>query len=232
MTLEISTYSESKDKYYGRVNRHDGFVYITDLKKSEGEARTAAENWANWHECITLNDVETLYYIVAIPYTWLGPHPSAHRYSGLEVKIGRTRNLMKRFENLRTGTGSHLIIHALEPGSSSIEKQRHKEFEKERRQGEWFLISPRLEKHIMNVWYRNNLLPREHQLEILALQDRIDDYAPVRKMMGVPDMVNPSLEEPWHGNVFFDLVHAMPWGVSRQKALRDYGPLKWPFNDE
>jgi len=232
MNLKIETFSKANGRYFGRVERQDGFVYVTDACESDGKARSSAEEWCNWHENVISNDADTIYYIVAIPYAWIGPYSSANRYSGLEVKIGRSRNLMKRFSNLRTGTGSHLVIHAIEPGNSTVEQQRHNEFAKERRQGEWFVITPRLEKHIMKTWFRNNLLPREHQLEIVDLQHRIDKYIYVKKVIGVPDMVNPSLEEPWHGNVFVDLEHAMPWGVSRQSALRKYGPLKWPFDEE
>jgi hypothetical protein len=62
--------------------------------------------------------------------------------------------------------------------------------------------------HIMATWRRNNLLPREHQLKVSMLWDRIDAYNAMREMIGrSPDMVNPSINEPWHGTVFVDLVY-------------------------
>jgi hypothetical protein len=52
------------------------------------------------------------------------------------------------------------------------------------------------------------VLPREHQYLVLELQDRIKILRATRKVFdGVPDMINPSLNEPWSGKVFIDLVH-------------------------
>jgi hypothetical protein len=104
----------------------------------------------------------------------------------------------------------------MEPGDAKLERARHDEFIDERRQGEWFSCSPRLTTHVFRTWKRNNLLPKEHQMEVLALQDRIDHYMAVRQVIGgPPDLVNPSLADPWQGTVLVDLVHAIPLGVPR-----------------
>lgn len=222
MSLEI-TLDRDEAAYRGRVVRDDGFVYLTEICGTEAEALSLARRFANWHEDPR---AETIYYILAVPHSWPGPHPQAHRYSGLDVKIGRTRDLMMRVANLRTGTTSQLIIHAIEPGDSKLERERHEQFAKGRRQGEWFSCSPRLAQQIFRVWWRNNLLPPQHQAEVLLLQERIDTYLGVREIIGgPPDLVNPSLGEPWHGKVMVDLVYAMPGGVPRHTSRHGTSPL-------
>jgi hypothetical protein len=71
------------------------------------------------------------------------------------------------------------------------------QFASERTRGEWFSCSPSLAEHIIQTWVRNNALPREHQVEVMLLQQRIDALLQVREIMGgAPDMVNPSISEP------------------------------------
>lgn len=164
--------------------------------------------------------MESIYYIVSVPDIWPGPHEGGHRYSGLRVKIGRARDVRRRLADLRTGTSADLFIHALEPGSPQLERQRHDEFQADRRQGEWFSCSPPLMVHVFKTWERNNALPPEHQIEILRLQDRIDMLMAARRAVGGSfDMINPSLEERWSGKVLLDLAYA-GWRVSWNSPLR------------
>lgn len=184
------------------------------------DAAEAAGKWQHWYENVAKGTVESIYYIVSVPEIWAGPLGTDHRYSGLSVKIGRARNVTKRLANLRTGSSADLIIHALEPGSPSLERQRHKQFAEDRRQGEWFSCSLNLTTHIFNTWARNNALPPEQQIEVLRLQDRIDALLKARDLIGgAPDMINPSLDEPWEGTVLLDFAYA-GWRVSMDKPLR------------
>jgi hypothetical protein len=44
---------------------------------------------------------------------------------------------------------------------------------------------------------------------MLRLPDRIHAYRVARHALGsAPDMVNPSINEPWRGKVFVDLVYS------------------------
>lgn len=184
------------------------FVYETELHASEELAMEAAVRWLEWADNLAIGKTESIYYILVVPETWPGPAPGAHPFSGLHLKIGRTNDVLKRLQNLRTGTSGELIIMALEPGNAAIEQARHAQFASERRQGEWFACSPALCQHAMNTWQRNNLLPPEHQRRMLRLADRIHAYRAMRDALGAaPDMVNPSLNENWRGNVFLDLVY-------------------------
>lgn len=212
-----------------RVRAENGFVYETDLRETEEDARVAAREWLHWYENVGKGRVESLYYIVSVPDGWVGPAERSHRYSGLRVKIGRALDVERRLADLRTGTPTDLIIHALEPGSPNLEKQRHLEFASDRRHGEWFSCSPRLANHIFRTWKRNNALPPEHQIEVLLLQHRIDALMKARDLLGgMPDMVNPSLDEPWKGKVLVDLAFS-GWRVSLGKPLR---PGAIPFDPE
>jgi len=186
--------------------------YVSEPFASVEEAKVHLETWLHWYDNVAKGDADTIYYILAVPQTWLGPGKGTHRYSGLHVKIGRTNDVRKRVANLRTGTADQLIVHAIEPGDSKVEAKRHKQFESDRRQGEWFRCSPALVRHIFDTWKRNNLLPPEDQQAILALHERIQIYQSVNES-GTFDMVNPSLNEDWRGRVFVDLVHALPNGV-------------------
>lgn len=137
-------------------------------------------------------------------------------YSGLQVKIGRAHDVTKRLADLRTGTPTDLIIHALEPGSAQLEKQRHLKFQTDRRQGEWFSCSPPLTAHILRTWTRNRVLPPEHQIEILRLLERIQILVAARRAVGGSfDMINPSLHEPWKGTILLDMAYS-GWRVARR----------------
>lgn len=182
--------------------------YSTDPHDDRDAAVREAERWIHWYEHVSSGLVESIYYIVAIPDTWAGPRPGAHSLSGLQMKIGRSKNVEKRLGDLQTGAVGQLVIHAMEPGSSERERALHEQFREDRRQGEWFVCSPALQKHAMDTWARHRVLPPEHQHKMLELCQRIEVYRAVRKVLGTPDMVNPSLNEPWHGKVFLDLVHS------------------------
>ena len=206
--------------FVARIHRDDNFVYETDRCETREAARDAAREWRHWYSNVPAGTVESIYYIVAVPDIWPGPPKGGHCYSGLRVKIGRARNVRKRLADLRTGTSADLIIHALEPGSPQLERQRHGEFQTDRRQGEWFSCSPPLTAHIFKTWERNNALPPEHQIEILRLQDRIDTLMRARQAIGGSfDMINPSLDERWKGKVLVDLAHS-GWRVSIGAPLR------------
>ncbi|MGO9586864.1 MAG: GIY-YIG nuclease family protein [Limisphaerales bacterium] len=138
---------------------------------------------------------------------WPGPPPRGHRYSGLHFKIGRTTDVLKRLQNLRTGTSDDLIIDALEPGDALIEVERHRQFASDRRKGEWFAASPVLCRHVFETWKKYRILPPEHQRKVLSFVERSDIYSRLRTSGFKFDMINPSLNEPWFGSVFVDLVY-------------------------
>ena len=206
--------------FVARLQRDDGFVYESDVHETEATALDALRRWLHWNSNVSTGTVESIYYVLSVPDVWAGPPEGSHRYSGLRVKIGRARDVMRRLADLRTGTPNHLIIHALEPGSPEIEARRHSEFSSDRRQGEWFACSPRLASHIFATWERNNALPREHQVEVLILQDRIDALMEARRLLEAPpDMVNPSIDEAWTGTVLLDLAYS-GWRVSLGRPIR------------
>lgn len=192
------------------LSPHGGFTYSTDPFTTSEIAIQKGKEWLHWAIEMPKGNAESLYYILVVPDIWPGPMPGTHPYSGLELKIGRTKNIHERIRNLQTGASGQLILHALEPGDSKKEKEIHNRFKSDRRQGEWFMASFGLCRHVMNVWGRNNLLPREYQLEIMALHNRIDAYGAMRHVIAgkPPDMVNPSVNEKWNGTVFVDLVHS------------------------
>lgn len=206
--MEIVSKKTEHETFICGVRHRNGW-YWTDEFQSLDEAESAAKKWIYWYENASSNRASSVYYILAIPETWIGPPLDAHRYSGLSVKIGVAKDVRKRFQNLKTGSPAKLIIHAIEPGGSEVEKRRHAEFATDRRSGEWFCCSEALTKHIFRTWYRNNLLPPEQRMEVVWLQERIDAYLKAREILGgVPDMVNPSINDKWTGTVFMDLAYA------------------------
>jgi hypothetical protein len=208
MLNEITTRQDPGGRFVGEVSRDGDVLYTTDPQVSGKAAHLAAAEWLEWFEGIPHGSVESIYYILVVPETWPGPPPGAHPYSGLHFKIGRTNNVLRRVANLQTGTSGELIVHALEPGSADVEAKRHELFAAERRQGEWFAASPQLCQHVFETWRRNNALPPEHQAKLARLVERIHAYRAMRQALGdAPDMVNPSLNEPWRGKVFVDLVY-------------------------
>ncbi len=200
---------DSTGQYVGEVNNPDQEIFYSTYKyPTHYQAVEDARKWIDWFENCPSGNVESIYYILCVPETWAGSPSGAHAYSGLHVKIGRTKNVLRRVQNLRTGTSGKLIIHALEPGGAKVERMRHKRFESDRRQGEWFACSPELTDHIFSTWSHYRVLPREHQHLVLALAHRLKILRSVRKVCnGAPDMINPSLNEPWTGNLFIDLTH-------------------------
>lgn len=222
MDLEVT--ATSNNRYQCRVPHIYG-VYITDDFDSPDEAASAGRRWLNWYNNVKNNTVSSVYYILAIPDVWAGPPPGAHPYSGLRVKIGIAKNIRKRFQNLKTGSFAKLIIHAIEPGGNEQEKLRHKQFSIDRLGGEWFNCSEALARHMVSVWIRNNLLPGEHQMEVAWLQERIEALRQAREIIGRSfDMVNPSVNDEWHGNVLLDLRFAHGF-ISRRPVKEDAYPV-------
>ncbi|HDU5814323.1 TPA: GIY-YIG nuclease family protein [Klebsiella aerogenes] len=169
------------------------------------------EEWQTWANNVSSGKVSSIYYILQVPDTWSGSSDKNNPYSGLYVKIGRSNNVLKRLSNLQTGTFGQLILHALEPGGSEKENYLHEKFSNERRQGEWFICTKELTKHIFTTWFRNKMLPPEHQIKLMQLAERIGIYSHVYSLMGGrPDLVNPSISEPWECEkyVFVDLVYS------------------------
>ncbi len=207
------TVRDSNGMYFAdvRFDGDDEVRFTSDPTASPESALELGKAWAEWFDGLSEGRVESIYYILAIPETWPGPPPGSHPYSGLHFKIGRAKDVRKRVQNLRTGTSSKLIVHALEPGSRAIEAARHKQFEADRRQGEWFSCSPVLVRHVFDTWERNRAMYPEDRAEIMALTDRIKILRSVRSVLGgAPDMINPSLNEDWGGKIFLDLVYANP----------------------
>jgi hypothetical protein len=206
--LTISPATETNGRYVVHIRDSSGeIVYSTDDCDTANVAESAANQWLKWADDAPDGRGDSIYYILAVPITWPGPPPGAHRYSGLHFKIGRATNVLKRLQDLRTGTSEDLIIHALEPGNASIEAERHRQFSSDRRQGEWFAASPRLCQHVYDTWRKNRILPPDHQQKIVSFFERSRIYAGLRSDGFKFDMINPSLEEPWFGSVFVDLVH-------------------------
>lgn len=214
-------YGVTNDMYTLHALTDDAGLHLVEVRNEEGELRYATKRaanptaaheeavaWADWAQHVMEGTRESIYYILSVPETWAGPPPGSHPYSGLHFKIGRSRNIRKRLQNLQTGTSGELIVHALEPGFAERESELHKEFQAERRSGEWFSASPALSRHVIRIWGQHRMLPPEHQYKLFQLYNRIDAYRVVRQVMGcAPDMVNPSLNETWHGNVFIDLMY-------------------------
>jgi len=187
----------------------DDFYFTSQHFNNESDAINWSKNWGHWANNVADGTVDSIYYILQVPDTWPGPLGSNNPYHGLFVKIGRSNNVLKRLANLQTGTFGQLIIHALEPGGSSREKELHQLFSSERRQGEWFSCTPKIVQHIFQTWFLNKMLPPEHQKKIIELKYRIRDYSAAREIMGKPfDTINPSLHDEWHGTVFVDLIYS------------------------
>lgn len=194
---------------YNVLNESKEVLFSSEACHQPESAKNEAETWVHWANNAFEGKVESIYYIIQVPDTWPGPPPNGHPYSGLYVKIGRTNNVFKRLRNLQTGTFGKLIINALQPGDSKVEAKLHEKFKIDRRQGEWFVCSPQLFKHIMRTWYRYRILPREHQHLVMQLMEKSRIYGALRESLGhSPDMINPSINEDWHGFVLLDLVYS------------------------
>jgi Meiotically up-regulated gene 113 len=217
--FQVEVKTDSSGQYFAEVSDLEREIFYTTYKyPTDHQATEDAGQWIDWFEKFPTGTVESIYYILAVPETWAGSPPGAHPYSGLQVKIGRTKDVLRRLQNLRTGTSGQLIIHALEPGGSDLERIRHKQFELDRRQGEWFACSPGLTEHIFKIWDHYRVLPHEHQYLVLEFHERIKILRGVRKVFGgTPDMINPSLNESWFGNIFIDLVY--PKWVTDEKRF-------------
>ncbi|WP_449540923.1 GIY-YIG nuclease family protein [Enterobacter ludwigii] len=199
-------------KYVFDMLLDSGELYYTSHSfDTKVDANSWMEEWQTWANNVSSGKVSSIYYILQVPDTWPGSSDKNNPYSGLYVKIGRSNNVLKRLSNLQTGTFGQLILHALEPGGSEKENYLHEKFSNERRQGEWFICTKELTKHIFTTWFRNKMLPPEHQIKLMQLAERIGIYSHVHSLMrGKPDLVNPSISEPWEceKNVFVDLVYS------------------------
>src|ERR1051325_2023820 len=157
-----------------RFDDTNELIFTSDAVADADSASRLGDEWVAWFDGLSHGRAESIYYILAIPETWPGPAPGSHPYSGLHFKIGRARDVRKRVQNLRTGTSSKLIVHALEPGNAALEAARHKQFEADRRQGEWFSASPVLVRHVFDIWKRHRAMHPDDRTEIMALMNRID----------------------------------------------------------
>ena len=165
--------------------------------------------WCDWANKVSFGTIDSVYYIIQVPDSWAGPPKNAHPFHGLFIKIGRSKNVLQRLQNLQTGTYGQLIIGALEPGGASREAELHQKFSHLRRQGEWFSCNEIMFKHVFRTWYKNKMLPPEHQEKMQILAQRSNDYRFMRDLIGgAPDTVNPSLDDEWHGTTFVDLVYS------------------------
>jgi hypothetical protein len=196
-------------RYVVEIPGDDGLIlYKTEPCPNRERALESARVWLQWFKNAPQGRAESIYYVLTVPETWPGPALGGHKYSGLHFKIGRSRDVRKRVNNLQTGTSGDLFLHAMEPGSSQRERELHEQFKSERRMGEWFSASPVLTKHVWETWRRHRILPPEFQAKMFVLMERIRVYQAIRHMLGrPPDMVNPSISEDWHGTVFVDLVY-------------------------
>ncbi|HCT9738439.1 TPA: GIY-YIG nuclease family protein [Morganella morganii] len=209
-------------KYIFDMLLDSGELYDTShFFDTREDANSWMEEWQTWANNVSSGKESSIYYILQVPDTWAGSSDENNPYSGLYVKIGRSNNVLKRLSNLQTGTFGQLILHALEPGGSKKENYLHEKFSNERRQGEWFICTKELTKHIFTTWFRNKMLPPEHQIKIMQLADRIGIYSYVHRLMGgKSDLVNPSISEPWKCEkyVFVDLVYSsLAKQVNRKK---------------
>lgn len=197
-------------KYVFDIFLDNGDFYFTSHTfDTQKDANKWIDEWLVWANNVSTGKASSIYYILQVPDTWPGSSVKENPYSGLYIKIGRTNNVLKRLSNLQTGTFGQLIIHALEPGGSEKEKQLHNKFNTERRQGEWFICTEEITKHIFTTWFKNKILPPEHQIKIMELTQRINTYSYVHNLMdGKPDLVNPSINEHWESEkyVFIDFI--------------------------
>lgn len=187
------------------------FYYTSHAFDTREDAKSWMEEWQIWANNVSSGKVSSIYYILQVPDTWVGSSDKNNPYSGLYVKIGRSNNVLKRLSNLQTGAFGQLILHALEPGGSEKENYLHEKFSNERRQGEWFVCTKELTKHIFTTWFKNKMLPPEHQIKIMQLAERIGIYSHVHTLMGgKPDLVNPSISEPWECEkyVLVDMIYS------------------------
>ncbi len=185
-------------------------AYSSEPYEYAGEARSEVRKWYVWQEGLPLGTTSSIYYIIEIPETWSGSKNPNNLFMGLRTKIGLTKNIKKRVQNLQTGSSGELVVCALEPGGIEREQKLHKLFESERRQGEWFVCTPKLTRHIRDTHLKNKMLPPKHVHKLQNLVSRASIYHALKKNMGIePDLVNPALDEEWDSAdyVFLDLVN-------------------------
>ncbi|EMG9279231.1 TPA: GIY-YIG nuclease family protein [Enterobacter cloacae] len=199
-------------KYVFDILLDNGEFYFTSHSfDTQKDALKWIDEWLSWANNVSNGRENSIYYILQVPDTWPGSSDKENPYSGLYVKIGRSNNVLKRLSNLQTGTFGQLIIHALEPGGAQKENELHEKFKTERRQGEWFICTRELTRHIFTTWFKYKMLPPEHQIKIMELSKRINTYSYIHNLMGgKPDLLNPSINDPWISEkyVLVDLVYS------------------------
>ena len=116
-----------------RLSGSQGEVFVTDEHSCRSDAMAEIAAWSAWTDGVIAGNAESIYYIVNVPKTWVGGIALGHAYSGLRVKIGKTRNILTRLSNLQTGASGRIFVHALEPNHAGLEAKRHRQFESDRR---------------------------------------------------------------------------------------------------
>jgi hypothetical protein len=66
------------------------------------------------------------------------------------VKIGFSRNVPKRKYSVQSSCPVPVRVIGLMKGTEATEKDLHKRFREDQRQGEWFLLSPKIREYIDN----------------------------------------------------------------------------------
>jgi len=192
---------------------NDEVAFSSETYEKPEDAIIEVRKWHKWQNGLPSGTTDSIYYIIEIPETWSGSMSPKNLFFGLRVKIGRTKNIQKRVQNLQTGSSGELVICALEPGGQNRENELHKIFKSERRQGEWFVCTAKLVDHIKAIHLKNKMLPPKHFSKLQNLISRANIYHDLKNYMGKePDIVNPSLDDDWGAAnyVFMDLVNGPP----------------------
>lgn len=197
-TYTIDSIVDDEGLYRGRVVcSKQGAIYHSTGHKFSGSEREEASEWLNWMLLAPRGNISSVYYILGVPINWAGPGLNRHRYSGLHFKIGTAKNVLKRFQDLKTGSAEELFLHALEPGGKAREAEIHRRFDVDRRQGEWFIASPDLTQHVTDVFAANRVMPPVHVDRLFELKRRIALLSLLRDADFKFDVINPSLNEDW-----------------------------------
>ena len=64
------------------------------------------------------------------------------------IKIGYSKDPIKRLAALQTASPDRLSLLAIKPGKKDVESQLHEEFKESRMEGEWFQLTPKLKVEI------------------------------------------------------------------------------------
>jgi len=128
------------------------------------------------------------------------------------VKIGISRNPLKRLSSLRTGNGNKLALVAQCSGVLADERRLHRFFREERVEGEWFRLSPRL-KYLVAWISENKRVPTQEEM------DAIEQFA-----------LDPSQVVPWPPRIIVPLLaRFLASSVVRLGAPEDESPIHAMF---